>query len=401
VASYLDEKTARLAPPPIDGKPYLIEYDGGDPRAVKGFGLRVTKRGARSFILNYRNAEGRERRLTIGAYPDWKVVAAREEARKLKRDIDRGLDPMGERHGLREAPTLKEFAESYIAARHGTKRARTVKEDESLLNGIILPELGERKLVGIGFNDVEALHLKVTKNGTAVRANRAVALLRNMFNKAMKAGLRTDNPVIGIEKNPEHARERYLSNDEVVRLMRALTKHRTKPSSNAVMLLLLTGARRSEVLKATWGQFDLGAGTWTKPGSSTKQKKVHRVPLNPQALSLLRAMKPGGASDFVFPGLGEKSETQTELKTFWRTLLVDAEIEDFRLHDLRHSFASLLVNNGLGLPVIGRLLGHSRPETTARYAHLLDDTLASATRKVGRAVALASPRGQSRKAAGR
>ncbi|HXP76583.1 MAG TPA: tyrosine-type recombinase/integrase [Stellaceae bacterium] len=397
--TYLDEKVARDTAPPADGKPHRIEYDGDDPKAVKGFGLRVTKAGARSFILNYRNSEGRERRLTIGAFPDWKVVAAREEARRLKREIDQGIDPMGERHDLREAPTLKEFAESYIEARRGIKRERTVKEDESLLNGIILPELGARKIAGIGFRDVEALHLQVTKNGTPIRANRAVALLSNIFAKAIKEGLRADNPAKGIERNQEQPRERYLTNDETVRLMKALTKHRAKPSANAVMLLLLTGARRSEVLTATWGQFDLGAGTWTKPGSSTKQKTVHRVPLNPQALTLLRAMKPGKAPDFLFPGLGEKSETQTEIKTFWRTLLADAEIEDFRLHDLRHSFASLLVNNGLGLPVIGRLLGHRRTETTARYAHLFDETLSSATRKLGRAVAMASPRSRSKRAA--
>lgn len=391
MVDYLDEPTARAAPAPAD-KPYALYYDGADPKAVKGFGLRVTKAGARAFILNYRNAEGRERRLTIGAFPDWKVVAAREEARRLKREIDQGIDPMGQRQGLRDAPTLKKYAENYVEARRGTKRARTVAEDEGLLNGIILPELGARKVAGIGFADVEALHVKVTKRGTPVRANRALALLSNIFSKAIKERLRSDNPARGIERNPEQKTERYLTGDEITRLMRALAKHRSRPSAKAIVLLLLTGARRSEVLTARWKQFDLAVGIWTKPGSSTKQKSVHRVPLNPQALTLLQTMKRSADSEFLFPGLGAKNKTQTEIKTFWKTLLADAKISDFRLHDLRHSYASLLVNSGLALPVIGQLLGHSRPETTARYAHLFDATLSDATNKVGLLVAGASSR---------
>ena len=390
MATYLDEKAARTAAAPVDGKPYLIHYDGGDPKAVKGFGLRVTKAGARSFVLNYR-AGGRERRLTIGSWPDWKAVAAREEARRLKQQIDKGADPMRERHQNRAMPTLREFAATYMEARRGKKRERTCKEDDSLLNGIILPDLGARRVGDIERADIEALHRRVTKNGTPVRANRAVALLSNLFSTAIIAQLRDDNPAKGIERNQEHARHRYLAQQETVRLLSVLTKHRAKPSANAVMLLLLTGARRGEVLTATWEQFDLRDGAWTKPASSTKQNRMHRVPLNPQAVTLLRAMKSKSESVYLFPGQGENG-AQTDLKHFWGTVRKEAKLPDVRLHDLRHSFASILINRGLNLPTVGALLGHSRPETTDRYSHLLDGTLRAATRQVGRVVALAAPR---------
>ncbi len=151
---------------------------------------------------------------------------------------------------------------------------------------------------------------------------------------------------------------------------------------------MLTGARRGEVLSATWDQFDLEAGVWTKPSAHTKQKSEHRVPLSAPAMQLLSDMKATAAGDCLFPG---KSADQplTEIKHFWAAICRKADIKDCRIHDLRHTYASILASAGLSLPVIGALLGHTQPNTTARYSHLFDDPLRQATERVGAVVTAA------------
>jgi integrase len=166
-----------------------------------------------------------------------------------------------------------------------------------------------------------------------------------------------------------------------------LDAHPDQQVANAFRLLLLTGARSGEVFAAAWGQFDLAAGRWTKPSSHTKQKKQHVVPLSPQAQQLLHRIRRGqdDAEIFVFPSSGESGHVTT-LKKSWREICKAAGIANLRIHDLRHSYASLAINAGWSLPVIGALLGHTQPGTTHRYAHLVDDVLARATNSVGAVV---------------
>jgi integrase len=356
-----------------------VHYDGD----VKGFGARITAGGARSFILNYR-AGGRERRLTIGSFPDWSVAAAREQAKSLKRRIDVGQDPMAERHAERTAPTVAAMAERYLKEHTGKLSPRSIVENQSLLRQLILPAMGKLRAETVCRSDVEAFHRSVA---TKTRANRAHSLLRRMFNLAIAWEWVATNPCIGVERNHEDKRERYLTPAELERLMGALAKCPNQPSANVIRLLLLTGARRGEVLSATWDQFDLGAGVWVKPAATTKQRRLHRVPLSAPARQLLAEMQ--AASDggiALFPGRGG-SEHQTDLKRFWASVCKAAKISGVRVHDLRHSYASYLASAGLSLPVIGALLGHSSPATTARYSHLLDDPLRAATERVGAIVA--------------
>jgi integrase len=176
--------------------------------------------------------------------------------------------------------------------------------------------------------------------------------------------------------------------------------------------LLVTGARRSEVLRATWDQFDLEDGSWTKPSSHTKQKRIHRVPLNRMAIAILHEMarlaercardrKQQSEPAYVFPGNVE-GQPLTELKRFWSTTIMRASLRNVRLHDLRHSYASVLASEGQSLPVIGALLGHTQQQTTMRYAHLLDAPLRAATDTFGQAVdramkQLPAPTGRSRR----
>jgi integrase len=378
MATRLTDSDVRKLPAPASGN--RIHYD----TEVKGFGARVTAGGAKSFVLNYR-AQGRERRLTIGSFPNWPTARARDQARQLRRRIDVGGDPMADRDQERTAPTVADMAARYIEEQGPRKRPRGIEEDRSLLGQHIVPKLGRLRVEAVRRQDVEALFREVTK-ATPIRANRMHALLRRMFNLAIAWDWIAANPCVGIERNPENKRERYLSAEELERLMQALAAHPEQHSANAVRLLLLTGARRGEVLGATWDQFDLTDGVWTKPAALTKQKKLHRIPLSAPARQLLATMRAEADDDAeaVFPG--RRGEFQTTLKTFWRAICRSARIEGVTLHDLRHSYASHLASAGLSLHVIGQLLGHSSPATTHRYAHLFDDPLRAATDRVGRIV---------------
>ena len=173
-----------------------------------------------------------------------------------------------------------------------------------------------------------------------------------------------------------------MSPAEVERLVKVLVEWPDRESANAIMLALLTGARRNELLLATWDQFDLEAGVWVKPSAHTKQKRTHRVPLSPRALELLTSMRAEQPFEvFVFP-----TRAKLGIRTPWERIRAAADLDDVRFHDLRHSYASLLVNDGVELLTVGRLLGHTQMQTTARYSHLADETLREATGRVGRLV---------------
>ncbi len=415
-----DSMVKDLAPPASGNR---IVYDG----EVKGFGVRVTKAGARSFILNYR-AAGRERRITIGSHPDWKTGTARDEAKRLKRRIDVGEDPMAARHTDRAAATMNDLADRFEKEHLARRRDATQTDYKSILRLYVRPELGKIKVADVRHSEIERLHARIAKTAP-YRANRTVAVLSKMFNLAVKWEMRTDNPARGIERAPEEKRERFLTPAEIERLAGVLATHKERTTVNAIRLLLLTGARRGETLGARWSEFNLEAGVWVKPSAHTKQKREHRVPLSAPALALLVEMKadaemrlteenkerkPGTKEkvlEFVFPGLDGKP--LQEPKRAWLSICRQAGLAEqvpkldskgkplldkegnpvmtwqstVRLHDLRHTYASILASAGLSLPIIGRLLGHTQAATTQRYAHLMDDPLRAATERVGAIVA--------------
>jgi integrase len=250
-----------------------------------------------------------------------------------------------------------------------------------MFNNYILPGLGSKsKLADIRASDIDKLHSSISKKHQT-RANRIIGTLRKAFNLAKRWEWVTDNPCMGVNWNAEIPRNRYLSEDELCRFMNALDKHKEVISANVIKLLIYTGARRGETMKATWSQFDLEQGIWIKPSSHTKQRREHRVPLSPQAIELLKRIKRSAKSDFVFPG--REGDHITDVKKSWDTIRRAAKLENIRLHDLRHSYASLLVSGGLSLPVIGALLGHTQSQTTMRYSHLMDAPLRLATSGVG------------------
>ena len=262
--------------------------------------------------------------------------------------------------------------------------------------GEIRPALGSMKVAEVSFSDIDRLHRSISKRAP-YRANRTLALLSKLFSLAMRWGYRADNPVRAVERNPEHKRHRYLSGEELARLATALAEFPDVTIANAVRLALLTGARRGELLAARWADFDLTAGTWTKPGSTTKQKTLHRVALSDVALRLLVEMRrQSSTSVWVFPA--RAGGHLTAIREAWDTLRAAAGIPDVRLHDLRHTFASLAASSGASLPLIGGMLGHSSPATTHRYSHLFDDPQRQLADKVAAAIgaALVPPPGERR-----
>ncbi|GEP07213.1 tyrosine-type recombinase/integrase [Methylobacterium oxalidis] len=374
MAARITETLVKSLPSPERGN--RITYD----TELKGFGVRITAAGAKSFILNYRIA-GRERRYTIGSYPEWSATAARKEAEGLKRQIDRGEDPMAKRSEERETATIAELCALYEERHLPKKRPNSQRDDRVFIRNVILPRWGREKVTAIRHTDIEALHREVSARAP-YRANRLVALLSKMFSLAVKWELTKENPVTGIERNPERMRTRYLSADELQRLQEALDLYPNQQVANAIRLLLLTGSRRMEVLSATWDQFNLKAGIWIKPAASVKQAREHRVPLSAAALELLTNMKGSSQGRWLFPGK-VAGKPLGDIKKAWASICRQAGLEDIRLHDLRHSFASYLASAGHSLPVIGALLGHTQAQTTHRYAHLLDEALRGATDQVG------------------
>jgi integrase len=276
-----DAIVKRLPPPEKNNKVY---YDTD----VKGFGARVTAAGARSFVLTYRTRAGRERRYTIGSCTDWATTAARAKARELRRNIDDGGDPLADIEAEREAPTVWELCERFEQEHLSRKRPATADDYRRILRMHVRPFFGPHaKVQDVAFADVDRLHRKVTAAGHPRRANAVVAVLSKMFNLAVRWGMRADNPCKGVERNYETKRKRYMSSDELARLTKALAEHPDRQAADVVRVCLLTGCRRGEALAMQWGDVDLTADTWSKPGTNTKQKADHVVPLSAPARQLL------------------------------------------------------------------------------------------------------------------
>ncbi len=350
---------------------------------LKGFGMRITANGAKSYVVQYRNLSGQSKRSTIGKHTALTPTEARKIARSIFGDVAKGLDPQSEKQENRKAQSVRKLAQDYLE-RHAipNKTEASLRDDKAMIEKIILPKLGTRLVKDVTSRDVAPVIYSLSK--TPYRGNRVRALISKMFSLSVSWGWRSDNPTSGIKKFPEEKRIRWLDVDELERLSTALNSHENVRAANVVRLLLLTGARRGEALKATWDQFDFKRGKWVKPAHTTKQKRVERIPLSAPVLELLteiKAAQPEG-TNFVFPGNKEGQPLQ-DIKKFWYSIREEAEITDVRIHDLRHTYASHLVSEGFSLAIVGKLLGHTQAQTTMRYAHLADESLKRATDSFG------------------
>lgn len=385
----LTEKVLREAVP-IVGRDYQI-FDTD----VRGFAACIYRGGGRAFTIDYRHA-GRQRRMTFGRWPEWPVSAARERAKEIRREIDAGGDPLAQRGALREAPRVNDLIERYCAQHLPKLAERNAADQRASLAKLVAPVWGRKLVTEITSTDVDKLLNKIAEGRarphkdkpnnrarklqpakpTPVRANRMGEVLRKMFTLAVEWGWCADNPAQRFHRRIETPRERFLSKEEITSLAAALDAAEDRRAADIIRLCMLTGARLGEVRQARFEQFNLEHLSWSKPPMMTKQRRAHRVPISDETAAIVRQRQlsvPRG-TPWLFPGDTPGQPVQ-EVRRFWAQIQKQCALQDVRIHDLRHTFASLLVSGGASLEMIGKLLGHSQTQTTLRYAHLMESPL--------------------------
>lgn len=362
---------------------------------LRGFGARRQAGGVSYFV--HTRVNGRLRRITIGKHGSpFTPETARKEASRLLLTIRGGDDPTAKRRAQKAAKITVAQAATAFFADHGRKlKPRTLLDYQSLFRHLIAPRMGKLAIAEVGFKEVAAAHAAWSR--TPRQANHALAFLSKFLNWCEDSGYRAHdkNPCSKIRRYKENKRDRYLTPDELARLGEVLADAARDNTINRYMiaafrLLLLTGARRMEILTLKWSYIDLERRRIHLPDSKTGQKTLI---LRDAAIEVLRGIGRTGSNPYVLPGAIDGSHLQTLHRAWW-TIRKAAGLDDVRVHDLRHSFAAFAVDVGGSLPVIGRLLGHLAPQTTARYAHVAPnpaDQLALATDRLISAKLLPRP----------
>ncbi len=349
-----------------------------------GFGLRVYPSSKKSFVVTYR-VRGKQRFMTVGRYGVLTLHQARKKARDTLARAQLGEDPSGKRLDDLRSPTMADLAVRYMkehALVH--KKPGTAKADQSTWDRLILKRLGRRKVKDITREDIASLHSSI--GHTPGMANLMLTVLSKAFNLAEVWGWRREgsNPCRHVQKFKLRKRERFLSDAELARLSEVLAEAEhagtEKPQMIAFLrLLILTGCRVNEVLKLRWEDVDFERHCLHLPDSKTGPKTVY---LNGPALHLLAGLDRIEVNPQVFyRRSGDKPLAYP--KRAWDRIRKAAGLEEVRMHDLRHSFASFGVGLGLPLQQVGKLLGHSQIATTERYAHLADDPIRKANERIG------------------
>jgi len=363
----------------VRDKDYMIFDD-----ELSGFGLRVLPSGRKNLILQYRIGT-RTRRLTLGYYPAITAEQARDKAFKNLAAIRDGEDPMQEKQAFAACPSMKEYFQRFMeihAAVH--LKPCTRQRYEGIIKNHLVPMLGRLKIVEVTRAHILQVHFSMSKMPSS--ANQTLALLSKMFNMAEAWGLRAENtnPCRHIKKYKERKRERFLSPKEMRRLGEAL--HMAGEASlcspfaiAAFRLLILTGARLGEIQRCRWEYVHLDRGFIRLPDSKTGPRYIH---LGRTAIEVLRTMPRVAGNPYLICSEHKTGEPVNDLQNTWRLIKKWAKLEDVHIHDLRHTFASNAVAMGMSLPMIGKLLGHTQTQTTARYAHLAMDPVLEAASKV-------------------
>ena len=365
---------------------------------IPGFGLKVHPSGRKTYVYKYRvggGRGGRRREPTLGVHGVLTPDQARKLALNMAREVGLGNDPSGLKDRIRKAPTMAALFERYIE-QHAKpfKKASSLRNDKRLIAKVLLPAFGRIKVREIMREDISSLHASM--GDRPYEANRTLALLSKLFSLAELWGLREDatNPCRHVKRFKEMRRERLLSEQELARLGSALqhaangsltakdgtTKAIFPPALAAIRLLLFTGARSGEILGLKWEWINWDLRRAELPDSKTGQKFVYLPPPAMEVLSRLRNEQP----DRIHVIHGKQPGTQlVNLKDSWGFIRRCADLEDVRVHDLRHCVASSGAMSGRSLPMIGALLGHKDIATTQRYAHLSDNPIRSASDQIG------------------
>lgn len=389
--------------------------------ATVGFGLKCLPNGKRRWIVEYRPGAGGRgvatKRMVLGDARTVTIEDAREAARIILSKAQLGADPAQERSDERKSLTVAELLTKYQEQHLKPKKKASTDEYVSyLVNTYLTPEFGTKRASNVTRAEVARWHREIGATGKTATANRAIQFLAAAYAFGQRFGYLTskvENPAKSIEKFREVARERFLNAEELARLGETLrlaeteglpwnpdpakkSKHVPKTNQRtvvdpfavaAIRLLLFTGARRGEILNLEWAHVDLERGLLNLPDSKTGRKTI---PLGGPAIELLKTLPRLGDGKRVIPGrMNDDGEytSRVDLKKPWDRIRDHAKLDGLRLHDLRHSFAAVGAGSGLGLPTIGKLLGHKEVATTARYAHLADDPMRRAADSIAGTIA--------------
>lgn len=386
----------------VDGlKPGNTVWDS----EVRGFGVRCQKRD-KSYVLKY-TFQNRQRWISIGKHGSpWTVETARNEAVRLLGIGASGIDPAEARDDIKNDLTISELCDLYTSEGCATKKPTTLATDTGRIERHIKPLLGNKYCRSVTRTDVERMMRDIANGKTAVNvktgfrgraivrggkgtATKAVSLLGAIFTFAVNRGMRPDNPVHGVKKYASNKHERFLSLAELGRLGAALSEGEktglNQAAINGIRLLIMTGCRKTEILTLKWRDVDFERSCLRLPDSKTGAKTV---PIGATVLTLLEALPHLKDNPYVLPGEKPKSHL-VGLPRVWEKIRSIAELDDVRLHDLRHSFASVGAASGDSLLMIGKLLGHRDSSTTARYAHLADDPLKATADRISNKIAAA------------
>ena len=352
---------------------------------LSGF-IAERRRSVITFYVRYIDPRGRSREVKIGRLGDVTVEQARRKAEQIKTSVSLGADPVAEKAKLRAVPTLADFVrERYLP--HVQEHLRSAGNIDAYLRRRILPALGRRRLDEITQDDVMSLRRRLIDEGLSPSSvNRHLATLRSLLNLALKWQLYEGrNPAASPGMLPEVHRDRYLTADQTQALVRALDLEPDRDAAAALALLVVTGARKNEVLRTTWDLVDLDRGMLAVPRS--KNGRPRYIPLSPIAVLVLQrqALRRVADNPHVFPSRRRPGRSLENLRGAWQRVKRVAGLStELRIHDLRHSFASALANAGTPLYEIGTVLGHRQLSTTTRYAHhapqRLVETAAAAAR---------------------
>ena len=375
---------------------------------VRRFGVRVLPSGIKTYVLQYRNAQGRTRKLAFGRVGELTPEEARTKALKLRAAVKDGADPSAERHAKRQDITISDLVDAYLKngpAAKPAKKASSWKTDASNLRRHVVPLLGRRHLATLTRVDVQKFQRDVTDGKTKAdvrtgkprgraiveggpgTAARTTATLGAMLAWAVEQGYRRDNPAMGVPLNKLQARERFLTGEELGRLGDALRQSEHEAANvkalSILRLLVLTGARKREIESLKWEYVDAERGVARLPESKTGAKTI---PLAAPALEILSTIKRQEGCPWVFPA--ERGEGHfLGVPKVWRQVAKLAKLPGVRIHDLRHGFASVAVAAGASLYLVGKVLGHTQASTTSRYAHLQVDPILAVAEQSARRIA--------------
>ncbi|MHB0955904.1 MAG: tyrosine-type recombinase/integrase [Pirellulaceae bacterium] len=384
----LSKTTIEALKPPQTARVYV--YDTKQP----GLAICITSAGTRTFYV-YRKLNGRPERVRLGAWPEMTVAQARTVAARDLGQMVAGIDPNAARKTNRSAPTFREMFDEFVELPTRTRAKRpkslkTIKDYRLQFEGYLADWHG-RKISTVSRVEIEKLHNRLAAGRGQYTANRVLALVKALYATAIDLGYLKVNPATGVRPFEEETRERFLSAEELPRFFAAVAEEPSEKVRDFIWLALFTGQRRGNVLAMKWADVNLDQAIWIMPSTKTGR---HEVPLTQEALDVLRRrQRAKGASEYVLPGRHERGHLMDPMRQ-WRGILERAGIANLRIHDLRRSLGSWQAITGASLQVVGKTLGHRRPETTAIYSRLSDDPVRSAMATATAAMVKASEAGK-------